>query len=160
MYSSLAPLLDTPVSKGVWSKIVRKKIDMHAAKKQDGLKYRFFPQDKSNSTEKSDIDFFLLRIALDPQRVSRHQPLYRQCALPAHIEHSILRLRSNWWPSGKQYKGAFPLCRKHTNANSTLHMMMCQTPPAESRLCHSRYLARKVICIQQALAIEHIPSVK
>ena len=35
---------------------------------------------------------------------------------------------------------------------------MCQTPLAESRLCHSRYLAREVI--QQALTAEHLPSVK
>ena len=35
---------------------------------------------------------------------------------------------------------------------------MCQTPLAESRLCHSKYLAREVI--QQALTTEHIPSVK
>ena len=78
---------------GVWSKGVRKDIDTHAAKKQDGFKYRFVPQDEPNSTKKSDIDFFLLKMALRPQRVSRHSPLYRQYALPAHIEHSILRLR-------------------------------------------------------------------
>jgi hypothetical protein len=158
MYSALAPLLDTPVSKGIWSRRVRNEIDKHAAKKQDVFKYNFVPQNESNPSSKSDIDFFLLRMALRPQNASRHPPLYRQCTLPAHIEHSILRLRSNCWPSGKQYNGPCPLCKKHTNANSTLHVVMCQTPLAESRLCHSRYLAREVI--QQVLTTEHVPSVK
>jgi hypothetical protein len=144
-YKQLAPLLDTPISKVTWQNRVRKVVDTEAAKDQDAMRYVFTPANEGGTTPQQDTAFMLMRLALRPSKPSAHPPLYRVCGLPAHIERAILYLRSNCWPSGQTFRGFCPLCETATPSTNLFHVVACGSKMAESRLCHSRYLARDII---------------